>query len=170
MKGLVRAAPTVERVKVDSRSARKHYGFELYQKYDASKGHLASKRYAYMLIGSVALMVRNRDWDPYSGENMSYVMDWYIEKVRIGVCGKSSFTKMRKGEPVKEDVPVQFPLYETRLVSQGPPTELVVEILACEDKKNKGAPVYRDKSTQSQYPYLAEGLLTSCRGKKACGA
>ena len=43
MKGLVRAAPTVERVQVGSRSARKHYGHEAYSKFDASEGHLATK-------------------------------------------------------------------------------------------------------------------------------
>ena len=93
MKGLVRAAPTVERIKVGSRSARKHYGFEIWKKYDASKGHSASRRYASMLIDSVALMVRNRDWDPYTGKNMSNVMNWYIKKVRIRFYGKIPLLK-----------------------------------------------------------------------------
>ena len=51
MKGLVRAAPTVERIQVASRAARKHYGFESFVSYDPSEGHLASKWYAYMLLG-----------------------------------------------------------------------------------------------------------------------
>ena len=46
MKGLVRAAPTTERVQVGSRSARKHYGHEAYSKYDASLGHSISRWYA----------------------------------------------------------------------------------------------------------------------------
>ena len=56
MKGLVRAAPTVERVQVGSRSARKHYGHEAYTKYDASQGHSASRWYAYMRLCCFALM------------------------------------------------------------------------------------------------------------------
>ena len=56
MKGLVRAAPTVERVQVGSRSARKHYGYEASSRYNDSRGHLASRWYAYMLLGSVALI------------------------------------------------------------------------------------------------------------------
>lgn len=55
MKGLVRAAPTIERVQVGSRSARKHYGFSSNNKYDPSKGHLLSEWYAYMLLVSFAL-------------------------------------------------------------------------------------------------------------------
>ena len=146
MRGLVRAAPTAERVRVGSRSARKHYGYEVSVKYDESKGHLASKWYAYMLHGSFVLMVRNSEWDPYFGSPASSVMRWYIKKVRVGFCGESSLTKIRKGEPVKEEAPVQFPLVAKRSLVEGPPSELFVEIMACEDLENNGAPVYRDSS------------------------
>ena len=74
-------------------------------------------------------------------------MIWYIKKVRIGLCGKSSFTKIRKGEPVTEDAPAKFPLYMNKLVAEGPPSLLYVEVLVSEDLQNKGAPVYRDSST-----------------------
>ena len=56
MKGLVRAAPTAERVQVGSRSARKHYGHEAFSKYDASQGHLISRWYACMPLCTFALM------------------------------------------------------------------------------------------------------------------
>ena len=81
------------------------------------------------------------------GENTSKVMTWYIKKVRIGICGKSSYTKIRKGEPVKEDAPAKFPLYVNRLVREGPPTQLFIEVMVCEDPENNGSPVYRDNST-----------------------
>ncbi len=45
MKGLAKAAPRLERVKVLSRSARKHYGSESHMKFDASLGHLESHRF-----------------------------------------------------------------------------------------------------------------------------
>lgn len=57
MKGLVRAAPTAERVQVGSRSARKHYGHEAFSKYDASLGHSISRWYAYMPLCNFALML-----------------------------------------------------------------------------------------------------------------
>ena len=84
MKGLVRAAPTIERIKIGSRSARKHYGYEIFDEYDASAGHLASKWYVCMLLGSFALIVRNSKWDSFAGAQMSYVMRWIIKKVKIG--------------------------------------------------------------------------------------
>ena len=80
------------------------------------------------------------------GENTSNVMTWYIKKVRVGFCGKSSFTKIRKGEPVKEDAPAKFQLYNSKLVADGPPERLLVTVMVCEDPENKGAPVYRDSS------------------------
>ena len=40
MKGLAKAAPRLERVKIASRSARKHYGSESFVSFDASLGHL----------------------------------------------------------------------------------------------------------------------------------
>ena len=55
MKGLVRAAPTAERVQVGSRSARKHYGQEAWTKYDASLGHSMIRWYAYMPLFTSAL-------------------------------------------------------------------------------------------------------------------
>lgn len=147
MKGLVRAAPTVERVQVGSRSARKHYGYEVLRKFDPSQGHLASRWYAYMLHGSFALMLRNSKMDSYFGGFASNVMAWYIKKVRAGFHGKSLFTKMRKGEPVKEDAPAKFSLFAKQLVAEGPLRRLYVKISACEDLENNGAPVYRDSST-----------------------
>ena len=146
MKGLVRATPTAERVKVGSRFARKHYGYEVKLKYDESQGHLTSKWYAYMLHVSFALMVRNSEWDPYLASPASNVMRWYIKKVSVGFCGKSSFTKMRKGEPVKEDAPVKFFVYAKQLVVKGPLKRLYLKIWACEDLENNGAPIYRDSS------------------------
>ncbi len=104
------------------------------------------------------------------GETTSKVMTWYIKKVRIGFYGKISYTKIRKGEPVKEDAPAKFPLYMKKLVKEGPPDKLFIEVMVCEDPENNGAPVYRDSSTYSRYSSLAEGLLMSCRCKEACGA
>ena len=104
------------------------------------------------------------------GENTSKVMTWYIKKVRIRVYGQIKLTKIKKGEPVKEDAPAKFPLYVNKLVAEGPPNRLYIEVMVCEDLENKGAPVYRDSSTLSQYPSVAEGSLTSCRCKEACGA
>ena len=94
MKGLVRAAPTIERIRVGSRSARKHYGYEVFDLYDASKGHLASRWYVYMLLGSFALIVRNSEWDSFAGAQMLHVMSWIIKKVKMGTCSKVSSTKM----------------------------------------------------------------------------
>lgn len=45
MKGLAKAAPRLERVKILSRSARKHYGSESRTTFDASLGHLESHKY-----------------------------------------------------------------------------------------------------------------------------
>ena len=81
------------------------------------------------------------------GENTSKVMTWYIKKVRIGFYGKDQFTKIKKGEPVKEDAPAKFPLYINKLVAEGPPGQLYIEVMVSEDLENKGAPVYRDSST-----------------------
>lgn len=44
MKGLAKAAPRLERVKVLSRSARKHYGSESHMTFNASLGHLESHK------------------------------------------------------------------------------------------------------------------------------
>ena len=104
------------------------------------------------------------------GTDTTFVMTWYIKKVRVGFCGKSSCTKIRKGEPVKEDVPAKYLFYRTKLVADGPPTQLFAAIFVCEDLENKRLPVYRDSSTASQFLSLAEGLLTSCRCKGACAA
>ena len=81
------------------------------------------------------------------GENTSKAMTWYIKKVRIGFYDKDLFTKLRKGEPVKEDAPAKFPFYVNRLVAEGPPSQLYIEVMVCEDLESKGAPVYRDSST-----------------------
>lgn len=45
MKGLAKAAPRLERVKVLSRTARKHYGSEAQTIFDASLGHLESHKW-----------------------------------------------------------------------------------------------------------------------------
>ena len=44
MKGLAKAAPKLEKVRVLSRSARKHYGSERQMDFDASLGHLESNK------------------------------------------------------------------------------------------------------------------------------
>ena len=63
MKGLSQLAPTTERVKVQSRSARKHYGTEIMSRYDSSKH---AKKTSF--------------WDEYDGEYKVYDMSWFITK------------------------------------------------------------------------------------------
>lgn len=63
MKGLSQLEPTTARVKVTSRSARKHYGTEIMSRYDSSK-HAKSSCF----------------WDDYDGELKVYDMSWFITK------------------------------------------------------------------------------------------
>ena len=63
MKGLSQLAPTTARVKVASRTARKHYGTEIMSRYDSSK-HIKSTSF----------------WDEYDGELKVYDMSWFITK------------------------------------------------------------------------------------------
>ena len=82
------------------------------------------------------------------GFNSTNAMTWYIKKVRLGFRDRSSFTEIRKkGDPVKENAPAKFGLFVKKLVVEGPPVGLNVEIMVCEDLENKGAPIYRDSST-----------------------
>ena len=55
MKGLAKAAPRLERVKIASRSARKHYGSESFMSFDASLGHLERHRcVSHCIVGCLA--------------------------------------------------------------------------------------------------------------------
>lgn len=63
MKGLSKLSPTTERVKVQSRTARKHYGTEIMSRYDSAK-HAKSSSF----------------WDEYDGESKVYDMSWFITK------------------------------------------------------------------------------------------
>ena len=63
MKGLSELAPDTERVKVESRVARKHYGTEIMSRYDSSK-HAKSTSW----------------WDDYDGELKVFDMSWFINK------------------------------------------------------------------------------------------
>ena len=63
MKGLSFLSPTTERVKVHSRTARKHYGTEIMSRYDSAK-HAKSTSF----------------WDEYDGESKVYDMSWFITK------------------------------------------------------------------------------------------
>ncbi|KAL9052621.1 MAG: hypothetical protein Q9206_004239 [Seirophora lacunosa] len=63
MKGLSQLEPTTARVKVASRSARKHYGTERMTRYDGTK-HIKRPNY----------------WDAYDGEYKINDMDWFIRK------------------------------------------------------------------------------------------
>lgn len=63
MKGLSQLEPTTARVKVASRTARKHYGTEIMNKYDKIK-HAKSTAF----------------WDEFDGELKVYDMSWFITK------------------------------------------------------------------------------------------
>ena len=63
MKGLSALEPETERVKVQSRIARKHYGTEIMSKYDPSK-HAKGTSW----------------WDDYDGEFKVFDMSWFITK------------------------------------------------------------------------------------------
>lgn len=63
MKGLSQLEPDTERVKVASRSARKHYGTEIMSKYDSTK-HRKDTSW----------------WDDYDGELKVFDMSWFITK------------------------------------------------------------------------------------------
>ncbi|KAL9130078.1 MAG: hypothetical protein Q9217_001637 [Psora testacea] len=63
MKGLSQLEPDTERVKVQSRVARKHYGTEIMSKYDSSK-HAKLTSW----------------WDDYDGELKVFDMSWFITK------------------------------------------------------------------------------------------
>lgn len=63
MKGLSQLEPETERVKVASRSARKHYGTEIMSRYDSSK-HVKATSW----------------WDDFDGELKVYDMSWFITK------------------------------------------------------------------------------------------
>lgn len=75
MKGLAQLEPTTARVKVTSRTARKHYGTEIMNKYDKVK-HEKSMAF----------------WDEYDGELKVYDMSWFITKGST-VAEEQSFTK-----------------------------------------------------------------------------
>ena len=75
MKGLSQLAPATERVKVQSRSARKHYGTEIMSRYDSSK-HAKNTSF----------------WDEYDGEYKVYDMSWFITK-GSPVTEDKAFTK-----------------------------------------------------------------------------
>ncbi|KAL8851909.1 MAG: hypothetical protein Q9221_003236 [Calogaya cf. arnoldii] len=85
MKGLSVMEPTTARVKVASRSARKHYGTERMTKYDAVKH---SKRPNY--------------WDAYDGEYKVNDMDWFIKKGDPVTEEKSFKRQYHKVWPVSE--------------------------------------------------------------------
>ena len=63
MKGLSQLEPTTTRVKVTSRTARKHYGTECFIKYNKFK-HARSKAF----------------WSEFDGELKIHEMDWFITK------------------------------------------------------------------------------------------
>ncbi|KAL9101421.1 MAG: hypothetical protein Q9163_003313 [Psora crenata] len=63
MKGLSQLEPETERVKVQSRVARKHYGTEIMSRYDSSK-HVKATSW----------------WDDYDGELKVFDMSWFITK------------------------------------------------------------------------------------------
>ncbi|CAD6584316.1 MAG: hypothetical protein ASARMPREDX12_001622 [Alectoria sarmentosa] len=111
MKALAQSIPSSATLKVGSRAARKHYGFESYTQF-VDGIHSRSKG----------------EWREYEGEFKTMAMHWFI----------------KKGNPVKEDEPTEFPLYTTRRVKKGRPQDHTVVILCCTDPKDKGAPVYRD--------------------------
>lgn len=75
MKGLSQLEPTTARVKVASRTARKHYGTEIMNKYDSVK-HGQAKSF----------------WDNFDGELKVYDMSWFITK-GSPVTEDKSFTK-----------------------------------------------------------------------------
>lgn len=75
MKGLSQLAPTTARVKVTSRTARKHYGTEIMNKYDKVK-HTKATSF----------------WDEYDGELKVYDMSWFITK-GSPVTEEQSFSK-----------------------------------------------------------------------------
>lgn len=75
MKGLSQVEPTTARVKVASRTARKHYGTEIMSRFDPAK-HLRSGSF----------------WDDFDGELKVYDMSWFITK-GSPVTEDRSFTK-----------------------------------------------------------------------------
>ena len=64
MKGLASASPASAKVKIGARSARKHYGFEIEEKFIDSKHNDARKH-----------------WDPHAGFYRILGMEWFIQKV-----------------------------------------------------------------------------------------
>ena len=65
MKGLASACPTSAKVKINARSARKHYGFEIENEFIESE-HDDARKY----------------WDPHAGFYRIPEMEWFIEKVQ----------------------------------------------------------------------------------------
>ena len=65
MKGLASACPKSAKVKINARSARKHYGFEIAKEFIEFK-HDDTRKY----------------WDPHAGFFRIREMEWFIEKVQ----------------------------------------------------------------------------------------
>ena len=71
-------------------------------------------------------------------------MRWYIQKVSHTCFSDAHVLTLAQNDPVKENEPVEFHYFITSLVSDGPPSELPIEIEVCEDPQDKGAPLYRN--------------------------
>ena len=65
MKGLASASPATAKVKINARSARKHYGFEVQKQFHNSE-HDDARKY----------------WDSHAGFYGIREMEWFIQKVQ----------------------------------------------------------------------------------------
>ena len=128
MKGLSQLEPDTERVKVASRSARKHYGTEIMSKYDSSK-HSKDTNWWYLspfFLHPRRLADHYRD--DYDGELKVFDMSWFIIK----------------GSPVTEDRAFIRKYHKVWKVSEGPRQLVAQDILMFADPEGKGAPIYKD--------------------------
>ena len=71
-------------------------------------------------------------------------MNWYIKKVSAIYLARSIVLTLSQGDPVKEDTPVKFNYCSTSLVALGIPAHIGLEVNACEDPRDEGAPVYKN--------------------------
>lgn len=70
-------------------------------------------------------------------------MDWFIRKVAtITLLKLDLIADICKGQTVEEDKPFRLPYTKTHWVSHGKPSIITVNIYACADPDNNGAPMY----------------------------
>lgn len=146
-KALADTAPSLPKISIEARVARKHYGIICTVQFDPEVHDENKSEYLSFRFDTVPLIMP-RYWDYFDGEYVIDVMHWSINKVmRQAQLSETLCTKCHtKGDEIKEAEPIKTDWVGRSPVADGALNLFRVSLYELDTDGDESAPMYFNRS------------------------